>query len=226
MSKEADPEDPVQPDETSMSKDVDLENPTKQDEATQEDADVLYPARLEIDYPEGDIDRMTVVAQIVKIVPVLFLWVTVNSTLFLSTLLMIVFQEKYPKWWFDFSLEHKRYTYRVFSFCAMMSDKWPSTTDGQNVHLEIDFPGESVVTLNRWAPLYKILLGIPHLFILFCLFIATLLAVIGVWFTVLIKGRYPRVLFDFLVGVFRWELRVHAYAFLLVTDKYPPFSLE
>ena len=62
--------------------------------------------------------------------------------------------------------------------------------------------------------------------VLLFLGILSLLAVIAAWFAILLTGRYPRGLFDFVVGVWRWALRVTAYAFLLVTDRYPPFSLR
>jgi hypothetical protein len=79
--------------------------------------------------------------------------------------------------------------------------------------------------LNRWLPLVKWLLAIPHFIVLFFLGIAAVFAVIIAWFTILFTGRYPRGIFDFVEGVMRWGLRVQAYSMLLVTDQYPPFRL-
>jgi Domain of unknown function (DUF4389) len=80
--------------------------------------------------------------------------------------------------------------------------------------------------LNRWMPLVKWLLAIPHYIVLGFLAIGAFFAVVIAWFAILASGQYPRGLFDFVVGVGRWGLRVNAYAFLLVTDRYPPFSLR
>jgi uncharacterized membrane protein len=114
---------------------------------------------------------------------------------------------------------------RVGAYIALLTDDYPSTEDEQAIHLEIDYP---VVEqdLNRWLPLVKWLLAIPHFIVLFFLAIGAFFAVIIAWFAILFTGRYPRGLFDYVVGVSRWALRVEAYAMLLVTDRYPPFSLS
>jgi hypothetical protein len=193
-----------------------------------------YAARLEIDYPDRDLDRTSTFFRIIFVIPIAIVlglisggesyWLATSSILFAPTALMIVFRQKYPQWWFDFNLELTRFSTRVGSYFALLSDEYPSTTDEQYVHLEIDYP--DATTLNRWAPLYKWLLAIPHYLVLFVLGIAALLAVIVAWFIILFTGRYPEGIFEFVVGVSRWGLRVTAYAFLLVTDEYPPFSLD
>jgi hypothetical protein len=137
---------------------------------------------------------------------------------------MIVFRNKYPRWWFDFNLQLVRFSTRVMAYLALMSDRYPSTDEEQSVHLELDYPSVAQ-DLNRWLPLVKWLLAIPHYIILVFLGVAAVIAVIVAWFAVLVTGRYPRPIFDFVEGVLRWGLRVQAYAFLLVTDRYPPFSL-
>ena len=145
--------------------------------------------------------------------------------LFMATLLMILFRQRYPRWWFDFGLELARFGMRVGAYLVLLTDKYPSTVEHQNIELEIDYP-DVEQDLNRWLPLVKWFLAIPHYFVLFFLSIAAFFAVIIAWFAILFTGRYPRGLFDFVLGVGRWALRVHVYAFMLVTDRYPPFSLE
>lgn len=143
-----------------------------------------------------------------------------TSCLLVAAALMIVFQQRYPRWWFDFSRELTRFAARVSAYLFLLTDQYPSTVDEQSVHLEIDYP-DVKSELNRWMPLLKWLLAIPHYVILVCLSVVALFAAICAWFAILVTGRYPRSLFDFIVGVGRWGLRVDAYAFLLVTDRYP-----
>jgi hypothetical protein len=138
---------------------------------------------------------------------------------------MILFRLKYPRWWFDFALELNRFATRVGAYLALLTDRYPSTTDAQAVHLELDYPNVER-DLNRWMPLVKWILAIPHYLVLIVLVVLALLAAVVAWFAILFTGSYPRALFDFVVGVGRWSLRVSAYAFLLITDRYPPFSLR
>ena len=207
-----------------------------------------YAARLTIDYPER-LDRLTTLLRVIWIIPIAvilsLLTATGNETvvretgervmrstgggisggLFLATLLMIVFRVRYPRWWFDFARELTRFGARVGAYFALLTDRYPSTVEEQSVHLEIDYP-DVMRDLNRWLPLVKWLLAIPHYIVLFFLWLAALVVIVVAWFAILITGGYPRSLFDFVVGVGRWTLRVSAYAFLLVTDRYPPFSLS
>ncbi len=206
-----------------------------------------YPARLQIDYPER-LDRLTTFFRLIWAVPIVvilsLLTATGNETvvtetgeqlrrsgggiaagLFLATLLMILFRERYPRWWFDFALELNRFSTRVGAYLALLTDRYPSTVEHQAVHLDIDYPDVDA-DLNRWQPLVKWLLAIPHFVVLVVLAAGALVAIVIAWFAILFTGRYPRALFDYVVGVGRWALRVNAYAFLLVTDRYPPFSLD
>ena len=213
-----------------------------------------YAARLEVDYPEK-LDRLTTFFRLIWIIPIAIILglvsgagQTVTNTVILNeagevmrttretvgglasglsaaTALMIIFRQRYPRWWFDFSREVTRFGARVSAYAALLTDRYPSTVEEQSVHLEIDYP-DVETDLNRWFPLVKWLLAIPHYFVLFFLSIAAFFAVILAWFAILATGRYPRGVFDFIVGVIRWWLRVEAYAFLLVTDRYPPFSLR
>ena len=206
-----------------------------------------YAARLDIDYPEK-LDRVTSFFRLIWIIPIAIVlsavsaattWTVVTETgeyitrssggivagLFWATLLMIVFRQKYPRWWFNFSREFARFATRVAAYLALLTDIYPSTDEEQSVHLELDYP-DVEQDLNRWLPLVKWLLAIPHYIVLAFLFIGALFVWIIAWFAILFTGRYPRGLFDYMVGVGRWALRVEAYAILLLTDKYPPFSLR
>jgi len=139
--------------------------------------------------------------------------------------LMIIFRQKYPKWWFNFSRELLRFETRVGAYMFLLTDLYPSTDEEQGVHLDIDFP-DVEADLNRYLPLVKWFLAIPHYFVLFFLGIGAILATIFAWFSIMFTGKYPQEIFGYIVGVNRWVLRVTAYAFLLVTDEYPPFSLD
>ncbi len=206
-----------------------------------------YPASLEIGYPATS-DRLSTFFRLVLIAPIAIVYLLLTSGvtrtthdasgqavsttsggiaggLFAVTLLMIVFRRRYPRWWFDFALELTRFGARVGAYLALLTDEYPSTVEEQRIHVKIDYP-EVAQDLNRWLPLVKWFLAIPHLVVLAFLSVAAVLAVLGAWFAILFTGRYPRGLFDFVVGVGRWWLRVEAYALLLVTDRYPPFSLR
>ena len=194
-----------------------------------------YAARLEVDYPE-ELDRLTTFFRLIWIIPIAMILggiahageenPGIAASLAVVTALMIVFRRRYPRWWFDFRLELARFGTRVGAYLALLTDQYPSTVEEQSVHLEIDYP-DVEGDLDRWLPLVKWFLAIPHYFVLLILGILAFFAVIGAWFAIVFTdGRYPRGLFDFVVGVLRWGLRVSAYAFILVTDEYPPFSLS
>ena len=217
-------------------------------------SDQPYAARLQIDYPEK-LDRVTTFFRLIWIIPIAIILgllvgtgQTVNNNIFynaagevirrtretagglvgglsIATALLIIFRQRYPRWWFDFSLELTRFSYRVGAYLALLTDQYPSTVEEQAVHLELDYP-DAQKDLNRWMPLVKWLLALPHYIVLAFLAVGAVFAVIIAWFAVLFTGRYPKGLFDFVVGFGRWGLRVNAYAFLLVTDQYPPFSLQ
>ncbi len=203
-----------------------------------------YPARLEIQYPDRPLDRLSTFLRLLYAIPILivlalvsggtFEWQSGDTTtsfiaaggvLVLPPLLLILFRQKYPRWWFDWNLALTRFEYRVFAYLLMMDDRYPSTDDEQSVHLELDYP-DVPRDLNRWLPLVKWLLAIPHLIVLLVLFVVSVLLAIVAWFAILFTGRYPQGLFGFQTGFLRWGLRVQAYAFLLITDRYPPFALE
>jgi hypothetical protein len=199
-----------------------------------------YPAALGIDYPDDPRDWFTALLRPILVVPIAIILALVSGPefhsrlatwspaaggiVFFATVLMLVFRQKYPGWWFDWNVSLTAFGLRVMAYLALLRDEYPSTDEEQAVHLEIAYP-DAKVELNRWLPLVKWLLALPHLIILGVLAIGAVVCVIIAWFAILVTGRYPRPLFDFVVGVFRWWVRVAVYAFLLTTDRYPPFRL-
>jgi hypothetical protein len=208
-----------------------------------------YPVQLSVEYPDRDLDRLTTAFRIIVAIPIIIVlgalgsgqwssdwgngspgpdvWIAGSggAIVFFPALLMIVFRQKYPRWWFDWNLELMRFENRVGAYLGLLDDKYPSTDEKQSVTLEFPYP-DAKQGLNRWLPLVKWFLAIPHYVVLFFLAIAAIVCVIIAWFAILFTGRYPRGLFDFVVGVIRWGNRVTAYAFVLVTDQYPPFRLS
>lgn len=205
-----------------------------------------YPARLEVEYPER-LDRLTTFFRLAWTLPILFILTLLTGSgggtlvtdtgeelatsgsglaggLFVATMLMIVFRQKYPRWWFDFVRELARFGTRVGAYLGLLTDRYPSTDEPQGVHLDIQYP-DTPNELNRWLPLVKWFLAIPHYVVLGVLVVGALAVTVIAWFAIMFTGRYPRALFDYVVGVGRWVLRVQAYAFFLVTDAYPPFRL-
>ena len=203
-----------------------------------------YPVQFSVDYPDRELNRVTTGFRLFLLIPIGVVLAAVSGgtwssttdgtttqtaagaggVLFLAPLLMILFRQKYPRWWFDWNLELQRFTNRVGVYFALMDDRYPSTDDHQSVRLEYVYP-DAQRDLNRWLPLVKWFLAIPHIFVLIFLDLAAFVVVVIAWFAILFTGRYPRGMFDFVEGVIRWQNRVIAYALVLVTDQYPPFSL-
>jgi hypothetical protein len=197
-------------------------------------ATASYPVHLDVDYDPGPRDRITVLLRPLATIPILVVLAALGNgnrsgisgagVLFVATLLMLVFRHKYPRWWFDWNVNVLRFANRVFAYLFLLRDEYPSTDEEQHVHLTLPDPQGGTV-LNRWMPLVKWLLVIPHLVVLVVLWIGAVLATVASWAVILVTGRHPQSLHTFVVGVFRWSLRVEAYALALVTDSYPPFRL-
>jgi hypothetical protein len=206
-----------------------------------------HPVRFSVDYPDRPLNRLTTAFRIFTVIPIAIVLATIGGytggggyegggagstiavggtgLLFLPPLLMILFRQKYPRWWYDWNLELLRFTNRVGIYFALMDDRYPSTDEQQSVRLDFPYP-DAGRDLNRWLPLVKWFLAIPHYIVLFLLYLVGIVLVIGAWFAILFTGRYPRGVFDFVEGVIRWHNRVVGYAFILITDRYPPFSMS
>src|SRR5512133_2012023 len=207
-----------------------------------------YPVQVDVEYPDRPLNRLTTGLRVFTIIPIAIVLAAVSGEtwswyddssahatrtvavgaggmLFAAPLLMILFRQKYPRWWFDWNLELTRFTSRVALYMALLDDRYPSTDERQSLRLDIDYP-DVPRDLNRWLPLVKWFLAIPHFIVLVFLGLAAFVCVVIAWFAILFTGRYPRGLFDFVEGVMRWANRVTAYAFVLVTDQYPPFRLS
>jgi len=202
---------------------------------------VPYPVTFSVEYPDRDLNRLTTFFRIFTVIPIAIVLALLENATVSSgemywsvsyaglvvapTVLLILFRKKYPRWWFDWNLELSRFVYRVGVYLTLMDDRYPSTDERQAVHLEYRYP-DVENEIGRGMPLVKWLLAIPHYVVLFFLGIGVFFAVIGAWFAILFTGRYPRGIFGFVEGVHRWAARVTGYAFTMVTDRYPPFSLK
>lgn len=199
-----------------------------------------FPAEVEIEYPDRDLNRVSTLLRPLFVLPVAVLLtllsggrVVVGSAgmhalqggggLFLAVMLMLVFRGRYPRWWYDWNVAVTAFSLRVLSYATLLTDEYPSTEDPQGVRLTLPYPD---TRLDRGLPLVKWLLAFPHYVALALLGLGAWVCVVVAWFVILFTGRYPRILFDFVVDVIRWVVRVSAYAFLLTTDRYPPFRLS
>jgi hypothetical protein len=202
-----------------------------------------HPVQYSVEYPDRPLNRLSTFFRLLAVIPIAIVLslleggytygysgdqevtiATAGGLIVLPGLLMILFRQKYPRWWFNWNIELMRFSARVGIFLALMDDHYPSTDEHQAVHLDFPYP-DARNDLNRWLPLVKWLLAIPHYVVLFFLYIAAFFVVIAAWFVILFTGRFPRGMFEFLVGTGRWTNRVIAYAYVLVTDRYPPFRL-
>jgi hypothetical protein len=204
-----------------------------------------YPLTFAVDYPDRPLDRLTTALRIFWIIPIAILAGTIEGggwgagagesgaryggggigILVIPVVLMLLFRKKYPRWWWEWNLQLSRFSNRIVAYLALMDDRYPSTDEQQSVRLDFVYP-DAERDLSRGLPLIKWLLAIPHYIVLFFLTIGAFVAAVLAWFAIVFTGRYPRTLFDYIEGVLRWHNRVAAYAFLLITDRYPPFSLR
>jgi len=204
-----------------------------------------YPVQLGIDPESGSRNRLTVALRFLWVIPIAIVLTAVSggvSTLrpagesttivivaaggflFWAPLLLILFRQKYPRWWFDWNVALLRFSNRVAAYALLLRDEYPSTDEEQAVHLVVPYP-DARHDLNRWLPLVKWLLAVPHYIVLAVLWVGGFFAVIVMWFAIVFTGRAPAGFERFIVDLVRWTNRVMAYAVLLTTDRYPPFRL-
>jgi hypothetical protein len=176
-----------------------------------------FPTTLEIDYPDRELDRVTTFFRLFTFIPIgiilallsgptipggpahetvgseraVILVLGSGGVVFLPTALMLLFRRKYPLWWFNWNLALTRFTTRCLAYLALLRDEYPSTDEEQAVHLVIPYP-DAARELNRYLPLVKWFLAIPHYVVLGFLGAAAAVCVIVAWFAILITGRYPR----------------------------------
>jgi hypothetical protein len=196
-----------------------------------------YPVQYTVDYPDRPLDRLSSFFRLIFVIPIVIVvsavapesgngaFAALGGVVVFAPMIMILFRQKYPRAWYDWNIYMAKFSYRVQAYLLLLRDEYPSTDDEQSVHLVVPYP-DVPVELNRWLPLVKWLLAIPHYVVLAVLASIAIVAVVIAWCAILFTGRYPRGLFDYVVGVQRWFLRVQAYALLLTTDRYPPFSLS
>jgi hypothetical protein len=137
--------------------------------------------------------------------------------------LAIVVRQVYPSYVLVFNEALLSLQTRVDAYLVLLTDEYPSIEENDIV--SVTFPEVDAKQLNRWLPLIKWLLALPLYLVGIVYFIyATLLTLLG-WFSILFTGRYPEVCAEGVVGTIAYWNRVVGYAFLLVTDEYPTFSL-
>lgn len=202
-----------------------------------------YPVDLSVEFQDRELNRTTTCFRFFTVIPIAIILALVSGATYytagdnvyvfggaagllaLPTALMIIFRRKYPRWWFDFNRELVSFMIRVGVYFLLIDDRYPSTTDSQAVAIKFNYP-DAERELSQFMPIIKWLLAIPHYVVLFFLWIGVFFGTIYAWFMIVFTGRYPHDVFDFVVGVMRWQLRVGSYSMLLITDEYPPFRLE
>jgi hypothetical protein len=183
-----------------------------------------YPVIFEAVYPER-VSRWKTLLRIFLAIPVLIFWAVVSSALdavVIASWLAIIVRGRMPRWLFEFLVALHRWQSRALGYVLLLTEAYPPFEGDYPIDFDVRYPER----LIRWKVLvWKVITAIPHVIILFFLWIGALLATIVAWFYTLIAGRYPRGLFDYVAGVVRWSMRVNAYV-LSLTDEYPPFNLS
>ena len=190
-----------------------------------------YPLQLEFQADRHIIRWHPLVQWLLAVPHLMIAWAlrTLRQVLILISLFTVLFTEQIPRSLFDVIVMTYRYEWRAVSYALFLHEDYPpfdfalsSDDDGVEPHttLGLVYPGH----LDRWKPLYKWFLAIPHYFVVAALCLVAVLGIIGGFFAVLVTGEYPEGIRDFIVNTYRYGLRVEAYVGLL-TDSYPPFSL-
>lgn len=185
-----------------------------------------YPLRFDVEYPER-LSRLLILVKWLLAIPhllILYVLSALVNIILLIAFFAILFTKRFPKGLFDLVVNVYRWQANVNSYVGLLRDEYPpfSWEPGKYpVTYEVDYPEE----LGRWKPLVKWLLAIPHYIVLMLIYIVALVVWIIAFFAILFTGRFPRGMFDFIVGVMRWGYRVNVYVYFL-RDEYPPFSLK
>ena len=185
-----------------------------------------YPLTFEVQYPE-ELSRWLIFVKWLLVIPHLIVLYGLGVAANLITLIawfVILFTKRYPPELFSFVVSINRWGANVTAYAFLLTDDYPPFSWEANeypVTYDVEYPEG----LSRWLISVKLILAIPHIIVLALLFIGALIALAVAWFAILFTKRFPESLFDFLVGVLRWQYRVSAYTNLL-RDEYPPFSLE
>jgi hypothetical protein len=187
-----------------------------------------YPVIFDVEYPER-LSRWMIFVKWLLAIPhfiIVYLLLIVAGVLQFIAFFAILFTKRWPRGLFDFTVQIYRWTANVYAYGVLLQrDEYPpfSGEAGQYpVTLEVEYDEN----LSRWMIFVKWLLAIPHYIVLAFLGLAASVVVLIAFFAILFTGRYPRGMFDFVVGTARWYVRVNAYAHWLMTDRYPPFSLK
>lgn len=155
---------------------------------------------------------------------------TLRHLLTAISLVTVLFTKRIPRQVFDAIAMSYRYEWRSMSYALSLHDEYPpfdfqpaADDDGETPYTAVDFtyPGE----MSRWKPLYKWLLAVPHYVVMIGLALASVFVIVFGLVAVIVTGSYPARARNFLVGVYRYGLRIQAYVGLL-TDQYPPFAVR
>ena len=184
-----------------------------------------YPVRLDIQYAES-LSRLTFLKWILAIPHYLIIYALniVFEVISLIAFFAILFTGAYPRSLFDFAVNTQRWRMNLVGYVMLIREEYPPFSFEPGLYpvtFEVDYPAN----LQRFAPLYKWILAIPHFIIVAVLGFVAFFVVFIAGFSVLFTGKYPEGMYKFVVGVQRWTMRVQLYA-LFMTDEYPPFSLD
>ena len=185
-----------------------------------------YPVTLEVEYPE-ELSRWLIFVKWLLAIPhfiILYILSVATNVITFVAFFIILFTKQYPRELFEFVVNVQRWSANLSAYTSLMRDEYPpfSWEPGQYpVTYDVEYPEE----LSRWLIFIKWLLIIPHLFVILLLYIALSAVMIIAWFAILFTKRYPESLFQYALGVLRWQARVNAYI-NLQRDEYPPFSFD
>jgi hypothetical protein len=186
-----------------------------------------YPVVYEADYPEAGIANWRPLVQGLLAIPHWFVvgFLALGAYFaFVVVWFSILFTRKYPPGIHNFIAGVLRWSTRVTGYSYLMTEQYPPFSLGEDpypVRARFPYPEQGIA---NWRPLVQGLMAFPHLVILWLLGIAAGFAFIYAWFVILFTGKYPPAVFNFIVGVIRWQTRVTGYV-LLMTEEYPPFEL-